>query len=168
MKKQVITSILLVLLIILSGCGTETTGGVTKEICDDTCQQARDDYITEVNALLIRAQEITAKITEDWKTVTKQDLKEVISKKEQFSALTAPTNFEMVHDYYGRAFNHYVKAVDFAVEANEQYASASDPENIQSRNMLMSKVVNNIQEANKLLIYADEEVKFATRLVSKD
>ncbi len=167
MKKQVILPTILVLLVLLSGCKTLTTGKAAADICDDTCQQEKDNYIKNINDFLTQAQITTSKV-DSWKTVTKEDMDKITSLKNQVSALKMPKDFEMVHDYYQRAFNHYVEAIDYIIKANEEYSLASDFTNLQTRNIAMTKVVNNIQEANKALIYAEEEVKFATRLVSKD
>jgi len=164
MKNQVIIAIFF-LSIFLSGCSVYTSK-TTADICDDACQQERDVYINQVNALLAQAQGITSKVNE-WKTVTREDLDLITSFKTQISTLSIPEDFDMVHDYYKRAFNDYVKAIDYVVSANEEYSLASGSLDMQSRNIAMSQVVHNVQEANKLLIYADEEVKFATRLVSK-
>lgn len=165
MKTHAILVTFLVLLIFVSGCNTLTTGKTTADVCDDNCQAERDVYIQKTSNLLAQAQEITAKV-EDWKTVTKEDLTTIMSLKDEISSLSMPKDFDMAHDYYQRAFNNYVKAIDFIVGANEQHKLASDASNVPSRNIAMSQVINNIQEANKLLIYADEEAKFATRLVS--
>lgn len=156
----------LALLVLLFVSGCKTTGKAATDVCDDSCQQGREEYIKEINTFRIQAQEITVKVDE-WKTITKKDLEDVTTLRDQVSALNAPTDFDMVHDYYQRAFNHYVEAIDYAVKANEEYALASDPSNIETHNMAMSKVINNVQEANKILIYAEEEVKFATRIISK-
>lgn len=163
MKNQVIIAVLLS--IFLSGCGVYTSK-TTADICDDVCQQEKDDYIQSVNAFLAQAQAITSKIGE-WKTFTETDLESVISLRDQVSTIKIPKDFGMIHDYYQKAFNHYVEAVEYVVKANEDYELASGTSNIQVHNMATSRVVHNIQEANKLLIYADEEVKFATRVVSK-
>jgi len=164
MKNQVIIAVIL-LSILLSGCGVYTSKA-TANICDDECQQERDDYIRQTSGFLVQAQEITVKV-EDWKTVTKENLQAMIALKNQVSALSIPKDFDMAHDYYERAFNNYVNAIDYVVDANEQYNLVSDTANVQSRNVIMSQVINNVKEANKLLIYADEEIKFATRIVSK-
>lgn len=167
MKKQAILPILLVLLVVISGCKTITTGKAAADICDDTCQQEKDNYIKNINNLLTQAQSITSKVG-SWKTVTKEDMDKITSLKNQVSALKIPKDFEMVHDYYQRAFNHYVEATNYLIKANEEYSLASDFTNLQTRNIAMTKVVSNVQEANKILVYAEEEVKFATKLISKD
>lgn len=164
MGKQAILAMLLLLLAFVSGCNTGTTGEATKDVCDDLCQQERAGYVKEVNTFLTQAQEITAKIGA-WKTVTKEDLELITSLKNQVFALNIPEGFDLAQDYYQRVFNHYVEAIDYVVKANEEYAS--DTLNVQSRDIAMSKVVYNLQEANKILIYADEETKFAARLVAK-
>lgn len=165
MKKQVMIAVFLLSLVFLAGCGY--TSKATADVCDDTCQQERDDYIQQVNALLKQAEVITAKVDE-WKTVTKEDLGMIISLKNQVFTLNVPKDFDMAQDYYQRAFTHFVEAIDFVVNANEAHGLASDTTNIQTHNMMTSQVVYNIQESNKLLIYADEEIKFAMRLVSKN
>ncbi len=166
MKNQVIILSFLILIVFLAGCQTKTTGRITKDVCDDKCQLEKDNYIKNVNELLIQSQEITSKISE-WKTVTQEDLELMKSLRDQVSVIKPPEGFEMAQDYYTRAFNHYVEAVGYVMKAKGQYESASDPSSVQARNVAMTIVINDIQEANKLLIYADEEVKFATRLVSK-
>ncbi len=166
MKKQAIALSLLILLVFLAGCGTKTTGGVTKDVCDDLCKQERDDYIKGVNDLLAQAQVIIAK-TIEWKSVTKKDLADITSLKDQVSVLKVPQDFELVHDYYSRAFGHYIEAVDYVVTANEKYASSSNTLNLELRNEMLTSVLNKVQEARKIMVYADEEVKFANNVIPK-
>jgi len=166
MKNHLILFIVLLLVVSLSGC-SGLTGKITADVCDAECQQEKDDYIQNINSFLAQAQKITAKV-EDWKSITRKDLEDIIALRDQVKLLEIPKDFDMVNDYYQKVFDHYVEAVDYALKANEEYIFAYDASDLQSRNMAMSKVVYNVQEANKLLIYADEELKFATRLISKD
>lgn len=150
----------------MSGCKSLTTGKVTVNVCDDLCQQEKDAYVQGINTLLAQAQTITSKI-EDWKTVTKKDLEDITSLKDQVSALKVPKDFELVHDYYSRAFNHYVEAVTHVVTANDMRSQASGSSNVQFRNAKLTNVVDSIQEARRIMVYADEEVKFATNVIPK-
>lgn len=168
MKKQVIITVLFLTLFLLAGCDTFTSKA-TADICDDTCQQERDDYTQKVNSFLVQAEEITAKVDEGkWKTVTEEDFEKIKFLKSQVFALNVPDGFELIQEYYQRAFTHFVEAIDFVVAANENYGLASDTIDVQAHNVMTSQVVYNVQEANKKLIYAEEEVKFATRMLSKN
>lgn len=166
MEKQAILITLLLTLILISGCQTGTTGKTTINICDDKCQQERDAYINSINDLLTQAQGVTSKIDE-WKTITKEEFELIKSLRDQVLTVKTPEGFEMAQEYYTRAFNHYVEAIDYVIKAKGQYDSTAEPSSVQARNIAMTIIINNIQEANKLLIYADEEAKFATRLISK-
>lgn len=173
MEKRMMIAGFFVLLILMSGCKTGvtetgttgTTGTVTKEICDDTCQGERDAYAKSVNDLLTQAQAIIAEIPE-WRSVTKKDLADMTTLKDKVSALKVPEGFETAHDYYQRAFNDYVEAVASVVKANEGYSKISGISDVQSRNAALTKVLDDVQNASKILVYADEEVKFAARLSS--
>lgn len=165
MKKRVTALLLLLLVVLMSGCKSITTGKAAADVCDDKCQQGRDAYVNSMNDLLAQASVITSKASA-WKTVTKEDLDALTALRDKVVALSVPDDFELVHDYYIRAFNHYVEAVTKIVGANNEYFSGSDVSNVAARNIAMAVVVNNVQEANKILIYADEESKFANMLVS--
>ncbi len=167
MKKQAVILSLLLLLVFVAGCGTKTTGETTRIICDDTCKKEKESYTNEVNALLTQAQEITGKIKNDWKSVTQKDLEEITALKDQVSVLKMPQDFEMIHDYYLRAFGHYVEAGNYVVIANEKYASSSNSLNVELRNEMLTSVLNKVQEARKIIVYADEEVKFAADIIPK-
>ncbi|MDP2909312.1 MAG: hypothetical protein Q8N77_05905 [Nanoarchaeota archaeon] len=165
MKKRVTALLLLLLVVFMSGCKSITTGKAAANVCDTQCQQEKDGYANVMNSFLVQIKEVTVK-ADDWKSVTKEDLEKVVSLRDKVVALNVPEDFKLVHDYYTRAFNHYVEAVTKIVSANNEYSSGSDVSNVAAHNIAMTIVVNNVQEANKILIYADEESKFATRLMS--
>ena len=166
MKKRTVLIGLFVMLFLMSGCKSLTTGKVTVNVCDDLCQQERDEYVQGINTFLAQAQVITSKI-EYWKSVTKKDLGDITSLRDQVSDLKVPKDFELVHDYYSRAFGHYVEAVTHVVTANDMLSQASGSSNTQLHNAELTKVVDNIQEARKIMVYADEEVKFANNVIPK-
>lgn len=165
MKKRVTALLLLLIVILTSGCKSIATGKAATDVCDDKCQQDRDAYINSMNDFLVQANVVTSKVSA-WRTITKEDLDAITALRDKVIALSVPKDFELVHDYYSRAFNHYVEAVTKIVSANNEYFSGSDVSNVAAHNIAMTIVVNNVQEANRILIYADEESKFATRLVS--
>lgn len=165
MKKMVTALLLLLLVVLMSGCKSITTGKAAADVCDTRCQQEKDEYANVMNSFLVQAKEVIVK-ADDWKSVTKEDLDKVVSLRDKVAALNAPEDFKLVHDYYTRAFNHYVEAVTKLADANSEYPSASDVSNLAAHNIATSKVIYNVQEANRILVYADEESKFATRLMS--
>lgn len=163
MKKRVTALLLLLLVVLMSGCKSITTGKAAADVCDTQCQQEKDEYANVMNSFLVQAKEVIVK-ADDWKSVTKEDLEKVVSLRDKVAVLNAPEDFKLVHDYYTRAFNHYVEAITKIANANNEYSS--DASNVAAHNIAMTIVIKNVQEANKILVYADEESKFATKLMS--
>jgi len=172
MKKRVIIPIIFMLVLFLSGCKSPTTGKVASDVtvddivvtCDSACRQEKNDYLASINDLLTQAKVIISK-TDNWKSITKKDLADITGLKDKVSGLKAPQDFETVHKYYTSAFNHYVEAVGYVAAANEKYSSSSDITDMALHNKILTDVLDQVQEAQKTLVYADEEVKFATNII---